>query len=132
MPTTARSPVTTPEIMLIPATHDAQDGNATSGGSFWFPAKIDAGVAKSGALTGGSVTIAALAALAAVPYGPKQNVAAPTALPENVELLDAADIDKFLMLTSPTTPTRTRSSCRSTAVSAVGPPAVTATVAHFR
>lgn len=57
------------------------------------PAKIDAGVAKSGALTGGSVTVAALAA---VPYGPKQNIAAPTTLPENVELLDAADIDKVV------------------------------------
>ncbi len=81
------------EIMLIPADHDTQDGDATSGGSFWFPAKIDAGVAKSGALTGGSVTVAALAA---VPYGPKQNIAAPTTLPENVELLDAADIDKVV------------------------------------
>ncbi|WP_018220868.1 LPXTG cell wall anchor domain-containing protein [Salinispora pacifica] len=81
------------EITLIPADHDTQDGDATSGGTFWFPAKIDAGVAKSGALTGGSVTVAALAA---VPYGPKQNVAAPTALPENVELLDAADVDKVV------------------------------------
>lgn len=81
------------EITLIPADHDTQDGDATSGGTFWFPAKIDAGVAKSGALAGGSVTVAALAA---VPYGPKQNVAAPTALPENVELLDAADVDKVV------------------------------------